>query len=183
MPSPNAVDIATSLIAEFEGFRAWPYPDTASPLYKRTKREPWGFVDPKKILSQLPAEFHELPARPITTGFGRTLGVNWATPETTKAAEMVRLREDVQKRYDYLRAHLVNATDDPQKWAAMVSLAYNIGDRAFLKSTVVKKLLRQDMQGAADAFLLFVNAGGQRMPGLVKRRERERDVFLGKVSP
>jgi len=61
---------------------------------------------------------------------------------------------------------------------ALVSLAYNIGEKAFTGSTLVKRLNEGNYKAAADQFLVWVNAGGKRMQGLVNRRNKEREVFL-----
>jgi lysozyme len=57
---------------------------------------------------------------------------------------------------------------------ALYSLCFNIGPTAFKNSTVVKKLNAKDYQGAADAILMW-----NIPPILKKRRERERELFLG----
>lgn len=62
---------------------------------------------------------------------------------------------------------------------AMVSLAYNIGAANFAGSTVLRKFLAGDRTGAADAFSMWVKAGGTTLPGLVTRRMAERLTFLG----
>ena len=61
---------------------------------------------------------------------------------------------------------------------ALVSLCYNIGSGAFSKSTLVKKLNGNKIQEAADQFLVWNKGGGKVMQGLVKRRARERELFL-----
>lgn len=66
-----------------------------------------------------------------------------------------------------------------EEWAAILSLAYNIGPTAFARSTVLRKLNVGDRLGAADAFLMWNKAGGKILKGLRLRRERERAVFLG----
>ncbi|MBN6711118.1 lysozyme [Haemophilus haemoglobinophilus] len=58
---------------------------------------------------------------------------------------------------------------------ALVSLAFNIGEGAFKRSTLVKLLNRGDYKGAANQFLAWKNAGGR--PILLKRREREKALF------
>lgn len=63
---------------------------------------------------------------------------------------------------------------------ALVSLTYNIGSGAFNNSTLLKKLNKGDYQGAADQFLAWKKAGGKVLPGLVRRREAERALFLKK---
>jgi lysozyme len=62
---------------------------------------------------------------------------------------------------------------------ALVSLSYNIGVGAFKKSTLLKKLNSGDYKGAANQFDVWVNAGGKRLAGLVRRRAIEKKLFLG----
>jgi len=57
---------------------------------------------------------------------------------------------------------------------ALYSLCFNIGEGAFRKSTVVKRLNAEDYQGAADAILMW-----NKPAVLQKRREREKALFLG----
>jgi len=60
---------------------------------------------------------------------------------------------------------------------ALVLLAYNIGEGAFRRSTLVRKLNAGDVAGAAQEFPRWVRAGGQVNVSLVKRRDRERALF------
>lgn len=62
---------------------------------------------------------------------------------------------------------------------ALVSFAYNLGLRALLSSTLWYRLQCGDVAGAADQFGRWVHADGRPLPGLVRRRTREREVFLG----
>jgi len=57
---------------------------------------------------------------------------------------------------------------------ALYSLCFNIGETNFRKSTVVKKINANDMQGAADAILMW-----NKPDVLINRRKRERALFLG----
>jgi len=57
---------------------------------------------------------------------------------------------------------------------ALYSLCFNIGEGAFRRSTVVKRLNQNDLKGAADAILMW-----NKPEVLVKRRQRERALFLG----
>jgi lysozyme len=59
---------------------------------------------------------------------------------------------------------------------ALYSLCFNIGETAFKKSTVVRKLNENDYKGAADAILMW-----NKPAVLVKRRERERALFLADI--
>ena len=59
---------------------------------------------------------------------------------------------------------------------ALYSLCFNIGEDKFKKSTVVRKLNTGDYHGAADAILMW-----NQPPELVKRRKRERELFLSAI--
>ena len=61
---------------------------------------------------------------------------------------------------------------------ALVSFAFNLGLGGLQRSTLRQKMLRGETQEAADEFLKFVRGGGKILPGLVKRRNDERALFL-----
>ena len=61
---------------------------------------------------------------------------------------------------------------------ALASFCFNVGLGAFEKSTMFSRLKAGDLHGAATQFARWVNAGGKPLPGLVKRRAAERDLFL-----
>lgn len=62
---------------------------------------------------------------------------------------------------------------------AAVSLAYNIGGKAFCGSTVARRFNAGDYEGACNAFLMWDKFRGRTLPGLVARRERERAQCRG----
>jgi lysozyme len=59
-----------------------------------------------------------------------------------------------------------------------VSFSFNAGLGAFQRSSIRMKINRGDWEGAADALMLYVMAGGKVLAGLKKRREAERALFL-----
>jgi len=61
---------------------------------------------------------------------------------------------------------------------AMVSLTFNISSAAFAGSTLVLKFNTAYTQGASDEFPYWCHSGGDVVPGLVKRRAAEREMFL-----
>jgi lysozyme len=61
---------------------------------------------------------------------------------------------------------------------ALCSLVFNIGTGAFYTSSVLRFLNKNWIEDAADAFLLYKNAGGAFSKGLYARRQRERELFL-----
>lgn len=66
--------------------------------------------------------------------------------------------------------------------AAATSLAYNIGNANYARSTVAKRFSAGNWRGACDAFLSWSYAGGKQVAGLLKRRKAERALCLRGVS-
>ncbi len=76
--------------------------------------------------------------------------------------------------------------------AALASWAYNVGEGAFARSTLLRLLNAGDVRGACEQLPRWVYAKGRKLPGLVKRRQSERELCLmgvdgpprnGAVSP
>jgi lysozyme len=61
---------------------------------------------------------------------------------------------------------------------ALTSFAFNLGLGGVQRSTLRSKVLRGEIEEAADEFLKFTRGGGRILPGLVKRRNDERALFL-----
>ena len=61
---------------------------------------------------------------------------------------------------------------------ALVSFSFNVGLGTLQRSTLRQKVLRGDMEGAADEFLKYNKAGGKVLKGLDIRRKDERAMFL-----
>ena len=59
-----------------------------------------------------------------------------------------------------------------------VSFSFNAGLGAFQRSSIRMKINRGDWEGAAEALMLYVMAGGKVLAGLKKRREAEKALFL-----
>lgn len=121
----------------------------------------------------------------LTIGYGHTSAagdpvVTAASKITQQEAEDILVR-DLVKYEAAVQKALSRSPTQPQ-FDAMTSLCFNIGGGAFAKSSIVKKFNAGDVQGAADAFLLYRKAGGQVLKGLVNRREDERKLFLTPVS-
>jgi len=68
-------------------------------------------------------------------------------------------------------------TNDNQ-FSAFVSLAFNIGLGAFATSTALKRHKMKNHIGAANAILMWNKSKGNILPGLVRRREAERKLYL-----
>jgi lysozyme len=69
----------------------------------------------------------------------------------------------------------VDLTDN--EFAALVSLAFNIGRGNLSRSTLLRKLNEHDYEGAAGQFHVWNKAGGRVLKGLVRRRAAEAALF------
>jgi len=63
---------------------------------------------------------------------------------------------------------------------AVTSLTFNIGNGAFCKSTLARKLRAYDYAGASAEFPKWKYAKGKVLPGLVTRRAHEHCLFDGR---
>lgn len=86
-----------------------------------------------------------------------------------------RLAEDFEPA---VNAALGDAPTTQAQFDAFVSLAYNIGIGGFRKSTVLRRHRAGDFEGAAEAFLMWVKAGGRELPALRRRRLEESDIYM-----
>lgn len=66
----------------------------------------------------------------------------------------------------------------PPTRAALASFVYNVGEGAFARSTLLRKLNAGDLSGACQELSRWVYAGGRKLNGLVKRRATERELCL-----
>jgi lysozyme len=62
---------------------------------------------------------------------------------------------------------------------ALVDFCFNAGRGNFLQSTLLAKVNRGDFAAAAFQFGLWVHAAGEVVPGLVRRRKAEAEMFAG----
>lgn len=112
-----------------------------------------------------------------TVGYGHRSG---DVIDEAQAASF--LREDIAESESAVNS-LVKAPLKQNQFDALVSFVFNLGSGNFHSSTLLKKLNAGDYAGTADELLRWVHAGGQRLPGLVRRREAERNLFIGWSLP
>lgn len=110
-----------------------------------------------------------------TIGYGHTAGVQPGDAITVAQADAF-LREDVAASERSVSQYVTVSLTQCQ-FDALVSFTFNLGAGSLCTSTLLKKLNAGDEAGAADEFLRWVNAGGQKLPGLVRRREAEKRLF------
>lgn len=114
---------------------------------------------------------------PWTIGWGSTgpdirKGTIW-----TQAQADERFETDVQRFASKVDALLGDDPTTPGQFSAMVSLAYNIGLGNFGSSTLLRQHRAGDFAGAAAQFARWDKASGKVLPGLVKRRAAEAELY------
>jgi len=119
-----------------------------------------------------------IDGKAVAIGYGHnmTKGENYKKITKEKAEKIllsdIAIAEDAIKR-------LVKTPLNQAQHDALVSFIYNIGQGAFSRSTLLKKLNSGDYSGAANEFKRWDKAGGKRLPGLTKRRAMEAAIFKG----
>ncbi|WP_074181130.1 lysozyme [Serratia marcescens] len=111
-----------------------------------------------------------------TVGYGHTAGVRPGDIIDEVQAEAF-LREDIADIENTIN-RLVTVSLKQNQFDALVSFVFNLGSVNFRSSKLLGKLNAGDHAGAADELLRWVHAGGKRLPGLVRRREVERHLFV-----
>jgi lysozyme len=116
------------------------------------------------------------PAGVLTLGYGSTTGFKEGDVWTHQQA-VDALKSELAKFEDAVN-NLVKVEIGQNQFDALVSFAYNCGSGALSKSSLLKKLNKGDTVGAAAEFHKWNKGGGKVLPGLVRRRAHEAELFL-----
>jgi lysozyme len=100
-------------------------------------------------------------------------GITLAQAEALLHTDLMNAGRDVSS------VVLVSLNDN--EFGALTSFTFNLGIGNLRSSTLLKMLNANNRAGAADQFGRWVMADGKPLPGLVKRRAAERDLFLTPV--
>lgn len=117
---------------------------------------------------------YKCPAGVWTIGYGHTSGVKQGDTITQEIAESY-LRHDLERYENYVKWNVKYQLNQHQ-FDALVSFTYNCGI-ANLKTLVRNRNIEQ----IGKAILLYNKARGRVLPGLVKRRQLESELFFKKV--
>lgn len=112
-----------------------------------------------------------------TCGVGSTGEDVTASTVWTEAQCDARFRLDLE-RFEMAIDRLVKVRLNQNQFDALVSLAFNIGSTNLANSTLLRLLNAADYNRAANEFGRWIHAGGAVLPGLIRRRAAERDLFL-----
>jgi len=115
-----------------------------------------------------------------TIGWGHLITHDKAAPEPemrwTQEEADADLESAMAQFNQGVRSLVVVDLTEAQE-AALTDFAYNLGLRSLRASTLLRKANAGDLPGAALEFPKWKFAGGMVLPGLVKRRQAERDLW------
>ena len=120
---------------------------------------------------------YKCPAGVWTIGYGTTGDDVFEGLKITQEQAESELVGDIDSVCDHVEQDITFPLSDNQ-FSAVVSLVYNIGISAFLKSTILQKLNKGDISGSAKEFMRWNKIKGVASPGLTRRRKAEMDLFL-----
>ena len=126
--------------------------------------------------------------KPVKTEKYWTIGYGHYGADVTEGMEITEkraeelLRQDLKKFEGYVNSYVkVKLTQN--MYDSLVSFTYNCGGGALKSSTLLKLLNKGDYNGAASQFEKWTKGGGKVLPGLVKRRKEEKELFLNGTIP
>ena len=158
-------DAAIRMIKHHEGVRLRPYRCPAL-LWTTAVGH---VIDP----SHAAVKYEERKNLPIPAGWDRQLTMGEV--DAILAQDLGRFERGV--------ARLCPASTGHQgQFDALVSFSFNVGLGALQRSSIRMRYNRGDIEGAADAFLMWTKAAGKVLPGLIKRRQDERAMFLAHLG-
>lgn len=122
-------------------------------------------------------EAYKCPAGAWTIGYGHTAGVKEGDTLPSQDAAKALLKEDLKKygNYvnDYVKKGIISFPLNQQQFDALTSFCYNCGN-----GNLQRLVSGRDAATVAEKMLLYNKGGGKVLPGLVRRREEERTLFL-----
>lgn len=119
---------------------------------------------------------YRCPGGILSIGFGHTKGVKIGQTITKAQAETL-LRGDLLPCEEYVRGLNLELTQG--QFDALADFCFNLGTAALQRSTLLQKIrTKADELTIRNEFAKWVNAGGVRLQGLVKRRAWEADRYF-----
>lgn len=115
-----------------------------------------------------------------TICFGHTAGVKLGDRKSVEECEALLVDEVAFFGQAIEQAVIVPISQE--EYAAYTSFAYNVGVGAFKRSTLLRYLNAGDREAACNQLPRWVYARGIKLPGLVNRRNEERDLCLSGLA-
>jgi lysozyme len=120
---------------------------------------------------------YRCPAGKITIGFGHTAPELTMRDSITRARAEEILKHDLEWAAAAVNKYVKVDITQPQ-FDALVSLVFNIGAGAFMKSTLLKILNKGQYDAVPAQLARWNKVGSKASPGLTRRRQAEADMWL-----
>ncbi|MCD8232793.1 MAG: lysozyme [Cloacibacillus porcorum] len=111
-----------------------------------------------------------------TQGYGHTKGINKNSPEISQEKAEAWLLEDILMCHDDL-CRLVTVPITEGMHIALLSFIFNFGYAKCSGYSLFTELNKGNYAVAAEKFGDYVLANGAKLPGLVNRRAKEKEMF------
>lgn len=133
--------------------------------------------DAIKLFEGLRTTAYRCPAGVWTIGYGHTgkditegLTISTQRAEVLLMKDLIPIEKGIQE--------LVKVPLTQGQFDALVSFTYNLGLGSLRSSTLLKLLNLRKYTEAANQFERWVYAGNKKLEGLVRRRRKEKEIFL-----
>jgi GH24 family phage-related lysozyme (muramidase) len=122
-------------------------------------------IDP----SHIGVKYEDRKSLPIPSGWDRVLSMGEV--DALLAQDLAKFERGVARLCP-------SSVSNQGQFDALVSFAFNVGLGNLQRSSLRMKINRGDLEDAAEEFMKWTKAAGRVLPGLVKRRNDERALFL-----
>lgn len=125
---------------------------------------------------ELRLKAYRCPAGVWTIGYGSTGGIRPGDVITEAQAEKL-LKQDLKTAEDEINKYLLPLKQ--HQFDAVASFVFNVGIGSFRRSTLLKRL-KMDVNhpDIVNQFNRWVYGGGKMLPGLVRRRKEEANLYI-----
>lgn len=131
-----------------------------------------------KNYESLRLQAYRCPAGIVTIGYGHTRTARLGQTITEQQATAL-LRQDIADAEKAVNRTAAVRPLTQNQFDALVSLVFNIGTGNYDRSTIRAKVINNPTDPAIRAeFGKWVNAGGKRLEGLIRRRAAEADLYF-----
>ena len=141
-------------------------------------------IDLIKGFEGLKLTAYKCPAGIVTIGYGSTFyadksPIKMGDKLKDKIAAEELLKVTIITFESTINGLFYNVTLNQNQFDALVCFVFNIGPNAFAASTLLKKAkVNSNDKTIALEFAKWVNAGGKKLPGLIRRRKAESDLYF-----
>jgi lysozyme len=115
------------------------------------------------------------PAGVPTIGYGHTKGVTLGMQIDETQAERF-LKEDLKESEEAVNGY-VQVSINQDQFDALSSWTFNLGCGSLKQSTMLKRINERNFEEVPKEMKLWVHAKGTVLPGLVRRRKSEAELF------